>query len=296
MKASTESPDAKTTPETQKPASISSGSPRQSPLPGLVQLPTEPVQIDSAGPVLSTKDGPVLSTKDMTSPRAMSSSVLVPEMIPKTVTTHLQEISRTATNVLFPEITKPMDVIMSPVTSTPKQTPKQPAASSVPKQPVASSVPKQPVASSVPKQPVASSVPKQPPASSVPKKRPANKGGDEPKRKVGRPPLKSKANASTGDHKNNVRTSAANLVTSPLNTAFPSTFPQDSQGTSTAMPSYPSFSSPGMFSGSNQGTNVPQNGPRTPSPNPYMIPQPRNRGLLENGHVQRPNNVNPGPL
>lgn len=270
MKASTDSPDAKTTPETQKPASISSGSPRQSPLPGLVQLPTEPVQIDSAGPVLSTKD--------MTSPRVMSSSVLVPEMIPKTVTTHLQEMSQTATNVLFPEITKPMDVIMSPVTSTPKQTPKQPAASSVPKQPVANSVPKQP------------------PTSSVPKKRPANKGGDEPKRKVGRPPLKSKANASTGDHKNNVRTSAANLVTSPLNTAFPSTFPQDTQGTSTAMPSYPSFSSPGMFSGSNQGTSVPQNGPRTPSPNPYMIPQPRNRGLLENGHVQRPNNVNTGPL
>ena len=288
MKASTDSPDAKTTPETQKPASISSGSPRQSPLPGLVQLPTEPVQIDSAGPVLSTKD--------MTSPRVMSSSVLVPEMIPKTVTTHLQEMSQTATNVLFPEITKPMDVIMSPVTSTPKQTPKQPAASSVPKQPATSSVPKQPAASSVPKQPVANSVPKQPPTSSVPKKRPANKGGDEPKRKVGRPPLKSKANASTGDHKNNVRTSAANLVTSPLNTAFPSTFPQDTQGTSTAMPSYHSFSSPGMFSGSNQGTSVPQNGPRTPSPNPYMIPQPRNRGLLENGHVQRPNNVNTGPL
>ena len=278
MKASTDSPDAKTTPETQKPASVSSGSPRQSPLPGLVQLPTEPVQIDSAGPVLSTKD--------MTSPRAMS-SVLVPEMIPKTVTTHLQEISKTATSVLFPELTKPMDVVMSPVTSTPKQTPKQPAASSVPKQPAASSVPKQPAASSVPKQP---------PASSVPKKRSANKGGDEPKRKVGRPPLKSKANASTGDHKNNVRTSAPNLVTSPLNTAFPSTFPQDAQGTSTAMSSFPIFSSPGMFSGSNQGTSVPQNGPRTPSPNPYMIPQPRNRGLLENGHVQRPNNVNTGPL
>ncbi|XP_015748782.1 PREDICTED: serine/arginine repetitive matrix protein 1-like [Acropora digitifera] len=137
--------------------------------------------------------------------------------------------------------------------------------------------------------------PKQPAATAPPKKRAAPKNSNEPKRKVGRPPLKSKQSPSAANRKNSSPASTSSTVTSPLNTAFPSSFSQDSQGLASP-PSYLSNQSPLFGASSSHGTGVPQNGPRTPSPNPYMIPQPRSRGQLENGHVLRPNNVNPSPL
>ena len=251
VKTPTETSDAKaTTPETQKTGSVSSGSPRQSPLPGLVPLPAGPVQTSGSSSLTSTKE---------TSPKPMSSTVLGPEMLPISVASQLQEIPQPSTSTLVSDIAKKMEVTVPPVTSTLNETPKQPEGG----------------------------------GTTAAKKRAAPKGSDEPKRKVGRPPLKTKAIPAPGNRKNSSQASATNMVTSPLNTAFPSTFPQEGPATCSP-PTY--FSSPSLFTSGNQGTSVPQNGPRTPSPNPYRIPQPRNRGMLENGHVQRPNNVSPGPL
>ena len=240
------------TPETQKPLnSISGNSPVQLPLPGLSPLPSVPVQSGNTASSAATKD---------TLSRPVG--ILGPEMLPKSVSSQLQDMPQPSTSVLVPEIAKQMDIDMPAVTTTPKQIPKQTAA-----------------------------------VGNTTKKRAAPKGGDEPKRKVGRPPIKKKPNTPSVSRKNGAQVSSPNTVTSPLNTAFPSTFPQDSHAASTSVPSFPTFSSQNMFTNSNQGASVPQNGPRTPSPNAYMIPQPRNRGLLENGHVQRPpNNVSQGPL
>lgn len=248
VKTPTDMPDTKVVTETQNPVSVSSGSPRQSPLPGLVLLPTAPFQ--SSSPSLMA---PAVET----SPRPSSSTVLGPEMLPKTVATQLQEIAQPSTTALVSDIAKQMEVTLPAVTTTLKETPKQSTGGS------------------------------------TTKKRAAPKTGDEPKRKVGRPPLKNKTSSSPGNLKKSSPTSSTNTVTSPLNTAFPSTFPQDGRGTASP-PTY--FSNQNFFSGGNQAASVPQNGPRTPSPNPYRIPQPRSRGLLENGHVQRPNNVSQGPL
>lgn len=237
------------TPETQKPPSIPGNSPGRSPLPGLVPLSAVPVQSSAS-----------ISTTVVKTTASAPTSVLVPEMLPKTVATQLKELPQPSTSVLVPEIAKQMDVDMPAATTAPKETLKQA------------------------------------PTSNVTKKRAAPKASDEPKRKVGRPPIKKKPDTPLGGQKRNTQASSSNTVTSPLNTAFPSTFPQENQGTPTSMPAFATFSSQNMFTGSNQGASVPQNGPRTPSPNAYMIPQPRNRGLLENGHVQRPNNVSQGPL
>ena len=183
-------------------------------------------------------------------------------MLPLSVASQLQEIPQPPTSdLLVSDIAKQMDVAMPAASSTPKEAPKQSVTAA------------------------------------TTKKRAAPKGSDEPKRKVGRPPLKSKQSPTTANRnrKNSSPAAASNMVTSPLNTAFPLTFPQDGQGL-TSPPSYLSNQSPLFSDSSNQGTSVPRNGPRTPSPNPYMIPQPRSRGLLENGHVQRNNSVTPGPL
>ena len=194
-----------------------------------------------------------------TSPVPTQSTVLSPEMLPMSVSSQLKAIPQPSTSILVPDVTKDMNVAAPTKTSTFKETPKQPAASA------------------------------------PPKKRAAPKNSNEPKRKVGRPPLKSKQSPSAANRKNTSPASTSNAVTSPLNTAFPSSFSQDSQGLASP-PSYLSNQSPLFGASSSHGTGVPQNGPRTPSPNPYMIPQPRSRGQLENGHVLRPNNVNPSPL
>ena len=256
VKTPTESPSStKTTPETQKPPSIPENSPGRSPLPGLVPLPAAVPVVQSSTSLSTT------TTKDTAS---ASVSVLVPEMLPKSVASQLQEMPQPSTSVLLPEIVKQMDV----------DVPEVPAVTTAPKQTTKQTV-----------------------TSNTSKKRAAPKASDEPKRKVGRPPIKKKSDTPSGVRKNSSHASSSNTVTSPLNTAFPSTFPpQVSQGTSTSMPAFATFSSQNMFTGNSQGSSVPQNGPRTPSPNAYMIPQPRNRGLLENGHVHRPNNTSQAPL
>lgn len=296
VKTPTESPSSsKTTPEAQRPSNVTSNSPGRLPLPGLVPLPTAPAQSSSS-----------ISTTDVKNTVPLPASVLVPEMLPKTVASQLQELPQPSTSVLVPEIAKQMDVDMPAAPKQTSATPKQ--ASTAPKQ--ASTAPKQ--TSTAPKQTSAapkqtSTAPKQTSAApkqtskqaaagNTAKKRPAAKASDEPKRKVGRPPIKKKPDTPSGGRKNSAQASSSNSVTSPLNTAFPSTFPQESQGTSTSMPAFATFPTQNMFTAHNQGASVPQNGPRTPSPNAYVIPQPRNRGLLENGHVQRPNNVSQGPL
>ena len=258
VKTPTESPSStKTTPETQKPPSITENSPGRSPLPGLVSLPAAVPAVQSSTSLLMTP------AKDTAS---VPGSVLVPEMLPKSVASQLQEMPQPSTSVLLPEIAKHMDI-------------DEPA------------VPAVPAVTAVPKQ-----TSKQTVTGNTSKKRAAPKASDEPKRKVGRPPIKKKSDAPVGVRKNSAHASQSNTVTSPLNTAFPSTFPQVSQGTSTSMPAFATFSNQNMFTGNSQGSSVPQNGPRTPSPNAYMIPQPRNRGLLENGHVHRPNNTSQAPL
>lgn len=252
VKTPTESPSSsKTTPETQKPPSLPGNSPGQSPLPGLVPLPAAVPAVQTSTSLLTT---PIKDTA------SVPACVLVPEMLPKSVASQLQEMPQPSTSVLLPEIAKQMDVDVLAPTTLPKQTPKQTATGN------------------------------------TTKKRAAPKASDEPKRKVGRPPIKKKPDTPLGVRKNGAHTSSSNTVTSPLNTAFPSTFPQVSQGTPTSMPAFATFSNQNMFTGNSQGSSVPQNGPRTPSPNAYMIPQPRNRGLLENGHVQRPNNTSQAPL
>ena len=299
VKTPTESPSSsKTTPETQKPPSIPGNSPGRSPLPGLVPLLAAPVPSSSSFLTGAVKD-----------PLPMTAGVLVPEMLPKTVASQLQELPQPSTSVLVPEIAKQMDVDMPPTTTVPKQASKQATAGT--KQATASNKQattsnkqatvgnKQATAGN--KQATAGSKQatagvKQATVGNTAKKRAAPKASDEPKRKVGRPPIKKKPDTPSGSRKTSAQASPSNTVTSPLNTAFSSTFPQDSQGTPTSMPAFATFSSQNMFTGNNQGSSVPQNGPRTPSPNAYMIPQPRNRGLLENGHVQRPNNVSQGPL
>lgn len=258
VKTPTESPSStKTTPETQKPPSITENSPGRSPLPGLVSLPAAVPAVQSSTSLLTTP------AKDTAS---VPGSVLVPEMLPKSVASQLQEMPQPSTSVLLPEIAKHMDI-------------DEPA------------VPAVPAVTAVPKQ-----TSKQTVTGNTSKKRAAPKASDEPKRKVGRPPIKKKSDTPVGVRKNSAHASQSNTVTSPLNTAFPSTFPQVSQGTSTSMPAFATFSNQNMFTGNSQGSSVPQNGPRTPSPNAYMIPQPRNRGLLENGHVHRPNNTSQAPL
>ena len=258
VKTPTESPSStKTTPETQKPPSITENSPGRSPLPGLVSLPAAVPAVQSSTSLLMTP------AKDTAS---VPGSVLVPEMLPKSVASQLQEMPQPSTSVLLPEIAKHMDI-------------DEPA------------VPAVPAVTAVPKQ-----TSKQTVTGNTSKKRAAPKASDEPKRKVGRPPIKKKSDTPVGVRKNSAHASQSNTVTSPLNTAFPSTFPQVSQGTSTSMPAFATFSNQNMFTGNSQGSSVPQNGPRTPSPNAYMIPQPRNRGLLENGHVHRPNNTSQAPL
>lgn len=258
VKTPTESPSStKTTPETQKPPSITENSPGRSPLPGLVSLPAAVPAVQGSASLLTTP------TKDTAS---VPGSVLVPEMLPKSVASQLQEMPQPSTSVLLPEIAKHMDI-------------DEPA------------VPAVPAVTAVPKQ-----TSKQTVTGNTSKKRAAPKASDEPKRKVGRPPIKKKSDTPVGVRKNSAHASQSNTVTSPLNTAFPSTFPQVSQGTSTSMPAFATFSNQNMFTGNSQGSSVPQNGPRTPSPNAYMIPQPRNRGLLENGHVHRPNNTSQAPL
>lgn len=255
VKTPTESPSStKTTPETQKPPSITENSPGRSPLPGLVSLPAAVPAVQGSASLLTTP------AKDTAS---VPGSVLVPEMLPKSVASQLQEMPQPSTSVLLPEIAKHMDIdepAVPAVTAAPKQTSKQTVTGN------------------------------------TSKKRAAPKASDEPKRKVGRPPIKKKSDTPVGVRKNSAHASQSNTVTSPLNTAFPSTFPQVSQGTSTSMPAFATFSNQNMFTGNSQGSSVPQNGPRTPSPNAYMIPQPRNRGLLENGHVHRPNNTSQAPL
>lgn len=252
VKTPTESPSStRTTPETQKPPSIPGNSPGRSPLPGLVPLPTSVPAVQSSASLSMTV------TKDTASAPA---SVLVPEMLPKSVASQLQEMPQPSTSVLLPEMAKQMDVDVPAATTAPKEKAKQTTTGS------------------------------------TAKKRAAPKASDEPKRKVGRPPMKKKPDTSLGFRKNGANASSSNTVTSPLNTAFPSTFPQVSQGTSSSMPAFATFSNQNMFTGNSQGSSVPQNGPRTPSPNAYMIPQPRNRGLLENGHVHRPNNTSQAPL
>lgn len=258
VKTPTESPSStKTTPETQKPPSITENSPGRSPLPGLVSLPAAVPAVQNSTSLLMTP------AKDTAS---VPGSVLVPEMLPKSVASQLQEMPQPSTSVLLPEIAKHMDI-------------DEPA------------VPAVPAVTAVPKQ-----TSKQTVTGNTSKKRAAPKASDEPKRKVGRPPIKKKSDTPVGVRKNSAHASQSNTVTSPLNTAFPSTFPQVSQGTSTSMPAFATFSNQNMFTGNSQGSSVPQNGPRTPSPNAYMIPQPRNRGLLENGHVHRPNNTSQAPL
>lgn len=258
VKTPTESPSStKTTPENQKPPSITENSPGRSPLPGLVSLPAAVPAVQSSTSLLTTP------AKDTAS---VPGSVLVPEMLPKSVASQLQEMPQPSTSVLLPEIAKHMDI-------------DEPA------------VPAVPAVTAVPKQ-----TSKQTVTGNTSKKRAAPKASDEPKRKVGRPPIKKKSDTPVGVRKNSAHASQSNTVTSPLNTAFPSTFPQVSQGTSTSMPAFATFSNQNMFTGNSQGSSVPQNGPRTPSPNAYMIPQPRNRGLLENGHVHRPNNTSQAPL
>lgn len=258
VKTPTESPSStKTTPETQKPPSITENSPGRSPLPGLVSLPAAVPAVQGSASLLTTP------AKDTAS---VPGSVLVPEMLPKSVASQLQEMPQPSTSVLLPEIAKHMDI-------------DEPA------------VPAVPAVTAVPKQ-----TSKQTVTGNTSKKRAAPKASDEPKRKVGRPPIKKKSDTPVGVRKNSAHASQSNTVTSPLNTAFPSTFPQVSQGTSTSMPAFATFSNQNMFTGNSQGSSVPQNGPRTPSPNAYMIPQPRNRGLLENGHVHRPNNTSQAPL
>lgn len=258
VKTPTESPSStKTTPETQKPPSIRENSPGRSPLPGLVSLPAAVPAVQNSTSLLMTP------AKDTAS---VPGSVLVPEMLPKSVASQLQEMPQPSTSVLLPEIAKHMDI-------------DEPA------------VPAVPAVTAVPKQ-----TSKQTVTGNTSKKRAAPKASDEPKRKVGRPPIKKKSDTPVGVRKNSAHASQSNTVTSPLNTAFPSTFPQVSQGTSTSMPAFATFSNQNMFTGNSQGSSVPQNGPRTPSPNAYMIPQPRNRGLLENGHVHRPNNTSQAPL
>lgn len=258
VKTPTESPSStKTTPENQKPPSITENSPGRSPLPGLVSLPAAVPAVQGSASLLTTP------AKDTAS---VPGSVLVPEMLPKSVASQLQEMPQPSTSVLLPEIAKHMDI-------------DEPA------------VPAVPAVTAVPKQ-----TSKQTVTGNTSKKRAAPKASDEPKRKVGRPPIKKKSDTPVGVRKNSAHASQSNTVTSPLNTAFPSTFPQVSQGTSTSMPAFATFSNQNMFTGNSQGSSVPQNGPRTPSPNAYMIPQPRNRGLLENGHVHRPNNTSQAPL
>lgn len=258
VKTPTESPSStKTTPENQKPPSITENSPGRSPLPGLVSLPAAVPAVQGSASLLTTP------AKDTAS---VPGSVLVPEMLPKSVASQLQEMPQPSTSVLLPEIAKHMDI-------------DEPA------------VPAVPAVTAVPKQ-----TSKQTVTGNTSKKRAAPKASDEPKRKVGRPPIKKKSDTPVGVRKNSAHASQCNTVTSPLNTAFPSTFPQVSQGTSTSMPAFATFSNQNMFTGNSQGSSVPQNGPRTPSPNAYMIPQPRNRGLLENGHVHRPNNTSQAPL
>lgn len=258
VKTPTESPSStKTTPENQKPPSIPENSPGRSPLPGLVSLPAAVPAVQSSTSLLMTP------AKDTAS---VPGSVLVPEMLPKSVASQLQEMPQPSTSVLLPEIAKHMDI-------------DEPA------------VPAVPAVTAVPKQ-----TSKQTVTGNTSKKRAAPKASDEPKRKVGRPPIKKKSDTPVGVRKNSAHASQSNTVTSPLNTAFPSTFPQVSQGTSTSMPAFATFSNQNMFTGNSQGSSVSQNGPRTPSPNAYMIPQPRNRGLLENGHVHRPNNTSQAPL
>ena len=258
VKTPTESPSStKTTPETQKTPSIPENSPGRSPLPGLVPLP-------SALPAVQSSTS--LSMAPSKDTASGAGSVLVPEMLPKSVASQLQEMPQPSTSVLLPEIAKQMDV-------------DEPA------------VPAVPTVTTAPKQ-----TSKQPVTGNTSKKRAAPKASDEPKRKVGRPPVKKKSDTPVGVRKNSAHASSSNTVTSPLNTAFPSTFPQVSQATSTSMSAFATFSNQNMFTGNSQGSSVPQNGPRTPSPNAYMIPQPRNRGLLENGHVHRPNNTSQAPL
>lgn len=255
VKTPTESPsNSKTTIETQKPLnSITANSPIQLPVPGVVPLPTLPVQS-------GTSSIAVAATKD---PILRPAGVLGPEMLPKSVSSQLQDIPQPSTSVLVPEIAKQMDTDIPKEAIVPKQTIKQTVV-----------------------------------GNTQAKKRAAPKSGDEPKRKVGRPPLKKKPNTSSVSRKNGTPVSSSNTVTSPLNTAFPSTFPQDNLGASASTPSLPTFSNQNVLPSNTQGASVRQNGPRIPSPNTYTIPQPRNRGLLENGHVQRPpnNNVNQGPL
>ena len=244
------------TSEAQKTASVVNDSLRQSPLPGLVPLPVAPVPTITSNSSIVAKE---------TSPVPTQPTVLSPEMLPMSVSSQLKAIPQPSTSILVSDVAKDMNVaavaaVAPPTkTSTFKETPKQPAAAA------------------------------------PPKKRAAPKNSNEPKRKVGRPPLKSKQSPSAANRKNSSPASTSNTVTSPLNTAFPSSFSQDSQGLASP-PSYLSNQSPLFGPSSSHGTGVPQNGPRTPSPNPYMIPQPRSRGQLENGHVLRPNNVNPSPL
>lgn len=252
VKTPTDSPSStKTTPEIQKPASIPGNSPGRSPLPGLVPLPAAVPAVQNSTPLSTTPPKDTVSAP---------TSVLVPEMLPKSVASQLQEMPQPSTSVLLPEIAKQMEVDVPVATTAPKQMPKQTATGN------------------------------------TSKKRAAPKASDEPKRKVGRPPIKKKPATPLGARMNSAHASSSNTVTSPLNTAFPSSFPQVSQGTSASMPTFATFSNQNMFTGNSQGSSVPQNGPRTPSPNAYMIPQPRNRGLLENGHVHRPNNTSQAPL
>lgn len=244
------------TSEAQKTASVVNDSLRQSPLPGLVPLPVAPVPTITSNSSIVAKE---------TSPVPTQPTVLSPEMLPMSVSSQLKAIPQPSTSILVSDVAKDMNVapvaaVAAPTkTSTFKETPKQPAAAA------------------------------------PPKKRAAPKNSNEPKRKVGRPPLKSKQSPSAANRKNSSPASTSSTVTSPLNTAFPSSFSQDSQRLASP-PSYLSNQSPLFGASSSHGTGVPQNGPRTPSPNPYMIPQPRSRGQLENGHVLRPNNVNPSPL
>ncbi|PFX24569.1 protein AF-10-like [Stylophora pistillata] len=255
VKTPTESPcNSKTAVETPKPLnSITGNIPIQLAVPGVVPLSTLPVQ-SGASSIAAT------AVKD-TVPRP--AAILGPEMLPKSVSSQLQDIPQPSSSVLVPEIAKQMEIVMPTEATAPKQTIKPTVV-----------------------------------GNTQTKKRAAPKSGDEPKRKVGRPPLKKKNNTPTVSRKNGTQVSSSNTVTSPLNTAFSSTFPQENHGASTSLPSLPTFSNQNVLPSNTQGASVRQNGPRTPSPNAYMIPQPRNRGLLENGHLQRPpnNNVTQGPL